>query len=835
MVKNFAYCYLALILIMFSSFSCSSRNDSERTPTKAVAGIMDLADWDFEEDGLIDLSGDYEFYWMQHVHPDSFGTSSPPGKSGFINVPDTWNNKTFDGQTLSGDGYATYRLIIHLRKELPLAFRFLDMASAFKVFANGEVILSSGVPGKTPETSQPKYFPIVVDFLPKTNQVEFIFWVSNYHHRLGGAWEPIQLGLEKDIRHAKTSRLLLDIFVLSSILVMGLYQIWLFALRSKNKPSLYFGLFCILISLRTLAIDERHLVYLFPNVGWEFLVKFEYLSYYLALPTFAMFLHSLYREDFSKLLLRMIQICSATFCLIVIFTPVRVFSYTAPVHHIYTIVSCLYGIYLLVLGVIRDREGAKTIFIGFLVLSLAIVNDILKYFQVLPTVNILPFGLLGFIFSMTALIAYRFSKTFEMVELQRHDLSLTNEKYRKELVERKRVEKDREDLQEKLVRAEKMQTLGVLAGGVAHDLNNILSGIVTYPDFLLTDIPEKSELREPLETIRDSGLRAAAVVQDLLALARRGVMNFEVLNLNNLLSDYLRSPEHRRLEFEHPGIDIETELEPNLFNIKGSPHHLKKTVLNLVANTAEAQPLGGHITISTTNLYIDKPLNGYEMIDEGTYVVVKIEDRGTGINPDDLKKIFEPFYTKKNMGRSGTGLGMAVVWGTIHDHHGYIDVDSTQNEGTVFKLYFQVTQEECLRETSSLSLEAYQGNKESILIIDDVMEQRQIASKILKRLDYTVATVASGEEAVEYVKNNSVDLLLLDMMLGSGIDGLETFEKIVEIQPDVKAIIASGFSQTERVKQAQGLGAGSYIKKPYTLEKIASVVRVELGGNDGKT
>ena len=180
------------------------------------------------------------------------------------------------------------------------------------------------------------------------------------------------------------------------------------------------------------------------------------------------------------------------------------------------------------------------------------------------------------------------------------------------------------------------------------------------------------------------------------------------------------------------------------------------------------------------------------------------------------------------MGRSGTGLGMAVVWGTVKDHKGYINVQSTEGKGTTFTLYFPITRKEVSRDKSLISIEDYMGKGESILVVDDVEEQREIAYRILKKLGYSVTSVSSGEEAIDYMKNNSADLLILDMIMDPGIDGLDTYKQILELHLGQKAIIASGFSETNRVKEAQRLGAGAYVKKPHILEKIGLAVRTEL-------
>jgi CheY-like chemotaxis protein len=373
-----------------------------------------------------------------------------------------------------------------------------------------------------------------------------------------------------------------------------------------------------------------------------------------------------------------------------------------------------------------------------------------------------------------------------------------------------------------------MEAIGTLAGGVAHDLNNILSGLVSYPELLLMDLSDDSPLRQPILTIKESGQKAAAIVQDLLTLARRGVSIREVMNLNQLIEEYLHSHEHQQIMEYHSGAEVETSLQSDLLNIMGSPVHLSKTIMNLISNAAEAMPNGGKITIATENRYIDSSLNGFDAVEEGDYATLTVSDRGVGISSEDVERIFEPFYTKKTMGRSGTGLGMAVVWGTVKDHSGCIDVQSELGDGSTFTLYFPVTRKPLPAEKQRLSAEAYKGNGESILIVDDIKEQREIASGMLEKLGYNVSSVPSGEEALSYIQDNSPDLLVLDMIMQPGMDGLETYQKILQLNPEQKAVIASGFSESEKVKEAQNIGAGAYVKKPYSFEKIGMAVKGEL-------
>jgi two-component system, cell cycle sensor histidine kinase and response regulator CckA len=385
-------------------------------------------------------------------------------------------------------------------------------------------------------------------------------------------------------------------------------------------------------------------------------------------------------------------------------------------------------------------------------------------------------------------------------------------------------------LNKKLSQANKMELLGVIAGGVAHDLNNILAGLVSYPELLLLQIDKNSPLVEPISFIHDTGLKAADIVQDLLTLTRRGIKQTSVINLNQVIQDYHGSSVHQRLLKNFPNIHFKIKTDPWLLNLNGSESHISKVVMNLVMNAAEAVKDSGQVMIETFNRYVDTSLDGNE-IPEGEYAVLRVTDDGEGISREDIKRIFEPFYTKKQMGRSGSGLGLSVVWNAVKDHKGYIEISSKKKEGTSFELYFPGTRDRMESIPDNFNLDAFKGNNETVLVVDDVKEQREIAQGCLKILGYRPFTVGSGKEAVTYLKKQPMDLLVLDMRMEPGMDGLNTYKEVLKIYPKQKAIIASGFSETQRVKEAKQLGAGQYIKKPYTLQNFAVALKKELAKN----
>ncbi|MBW1768306.1 MAG: response regulator, partial [Deltaproteobacteria bacterium] len=396
-----------------------------------------------------------------------------------------------------------------------------------------------------------------------------------------------------------------------------------------------------------------------------------------------------------------------------------------------------------------------------------------------------------------------------------------------DITERKKAEAALRENEEKIARLKKMDALGILAGGVAHDLNNVLSGIVSYPELILMDLPDDSKFRKPIETIQESGHRAAAIVQDLLTVARGVATTKEPLDMNALIHDYLNSPEFEKLKQFHPSVTVKTNLDPHLLNTNGSHVHMRKVIMNLVSNASEAIEGSGNVIISTMNRYVDRPIRGCHDVNIGEYAILSVSDDGLGISSDDLERIFDPFYTKKVMGRSGTGLGLSVVWNVVQDHEGYIDV-ITDEKGTTFELYLPITRDEVADRASVIPINDLKGDGESILVVDDVESQREISCKMLDTLGYKTFAVSSGEAAIEYLKEHKADLILLDMIMDPGINGRETYEGIIKIHPKQKAVIVSGFAETDEVKKTKKLGAGQYIKKPLTLERIGLAIKEEL-------
>lgn len=396
-----------------------------------------------------------------------------------------------------------------------------------------------------------------------------------------------------------------------------------------------------------------------------------------------------------------------------------------------------------------------------------------------------------------------------------------------DISEIKRAEEEKQQLARKLHQAQKMEAIGVLAGSIAHDLNNILSGVVSYPDLLLATLPQDSPLRKGLTTIQAAGIKAAKIVQGLLTMSRRGMQVDEPVELRQMVKDFLASAECRDLLQKHPLVRIAEPAGNEPLTVMGSAAHLANVLMNLVINAAEAMPDGGLIRVELARLFLDRQPAGFLGWRSGAYARLTVIDSGVGIPEEYVERVFDPFFTKKKPGASGTGLGLAVVWGTVIDHRGHVEVETREGQGTSFHILLPMA-ENAGEPARRRELLVKRGRGQSVLVVDDDPEQRRIASEILSYLGYDVVTAASGEEALAMLANRSVELVLLDMLMPPGIDGLETYERIRVQKPEQKVIIVSGYSRSDRVKQAIELGVGYYLQKPYNLVSLSKAIQAML-------
>ncbi len=400
----------------------------ERTSYKVQDGVLDLRSAQVDSSFILNLDGAWEFYWKRLLTPGDF--QKAPAPDIFLDEPDAWNAARIAGHELGGTGYATYRLRILLPENSPpLSLKLLDSGSSYRFWVNGQYYGGAGVVSSNPDEAMPSYRTALYDLIAPGESVELVIQVANFHHRKGGIWEPIKFGSYDAIHSYREYMLIFEGFLAGSLVIMGFYHIGLFLLRKKDRSTLWFGLFCLDIALRTMVTGERILHGVVPFEYWEALLKVEYISMNVGLPLFLLFLRSLYP---SEIPLRMTQILigiDLALVLLVLVTPARIYSHSVDFHQLVIVVGVLLCTYGLLKSVVRRRDGAVVVSLTSFIFILTVLNDILYNQQVIFTFQMVGFGLFIFIFSQSFILSLKFSRAFSTIEALSENLQRYNRAY----------------------------------------------------------------------------------------------------------------------------------------------------------------------------------------------------------------------------------------------------------------------------------------------------------------------------------------------------------------------------------------------------------------------
>jgi two-component system cell cycle sensor histidine kinase/response regulator CckA len=383
---------------------------------------------------------------------------------------------------------------------------------------------------------------------------------------------------------------------------------------------------------------------------------------------------------------------------------------------------------------------------------------------------------------------------------------------------------ERLQLEKQLVQAQKFEAIGQLAGGIAHDFNNMIGAIIGWADLGIEETDSGSRIRRHFEKVRQQADRAAALTKQLLAFARRQILEPRTIDLNQVAVETLGLLEN----VIGSNIEIKASLAPDLAVVRADPVQIEQVLMNLCINARDAMPEGGSLMVETGNATLDRDFCAFQPhAHPGAYAVLSVADTGTGMDRATLDRIFEPFFTTKELGK-GTGLGLATVYGIVTQHGGFLQVHSEVGRGTTFRAYFPVSTEapkvETVRDRSPM-----RRGSETILIAEDHEALRQVAHETLVSLGYEVILAIDGEEAVrKFAANNGqIDLALLDVMLPK-LSGTEVFARIREENPDLPVILSTGYSPDiallDQVRQ-RGL---PILQKPYSPHELARRVREAL-------
>jgi len=390
-------------------------------------------------------------------------------------------------------------------------------------------------------------------------------------------------------------------------------------------------------------------------------------------------------------------------------------------------------------------------------------------------------------------------------------------------------------VQERVATNRRLESLSILAGGVAHDLNNVLGPLLAFPDHMLLQLDAIAsnasaieELREDIELIKVAGQRASQTIKDLLTLSRQGRTAKLPMDVNKVLHECGEGNTARHLRLSNSTTRIHVDIAPEPLVIFASEAHIVRAITNLLQNAIDVSEAGGEVRLRSFACQIETHLDRYETISPGDYVVIEVADSGPGLPSDTRQRIFEPFFSTKRLNQgSGTGLGLAIVHGVVKEHDGFIDVDSVSGQGTTFRLYLPRSKS---RVVSTRPPQARRAGGGRILVVDDDPIQLRTCQRVLTRYGYQVETTASGTEAYERLaqavagRSPGFDLVVMDVQLSEGEDGLDVYEKILKLAPRQKAVLASGHAPTHRIEAALERGI-PWLQKPYTADALADIVR----------
>jgi len=434
---------LTFVCLLFLSYLTSAQGQL----TEVKNGILDLRNQSFDNQS-ISLDGNWEFYWQKFLFSADFDTLA---KKHFLEVPSRWRGADWNGEELTGAGYATYRLRVLLKSKAydKLALRITGASNAYTLFINDKLVGKNGETGTSIETSKPQYRSQIYDFEVNTDTLSIVFHVSNFHYRAGGLWESIQLGTAKELQLSREKSLFFDLLLIGGIFIMGLYHFGVYLQRKEDKSNLYFSILCIAVVFRIISIGERLLTYFMPDFNWEFLIKIEFISAMIALFSTSYFFHWLFPKEFSKKVVTAILIVESTFALIFLLSPARISSYTVFYHNYTTFLILFVNLLAASFAVFRNREGSFVLAFGFGVGAIFVVNDVLYNMGIVNTGNTVPIGMFVFFFSQALLLSSRSSKAFRNVLILSDELAETNQNLEAKIIERTaKIKEANEELQQ---------------------------------------------------------------------------------------------------------------------------------------------------------------------------------------------------------------------------------------------------------------------------------------------------------------------------------------------------------------------------------------------------
>lgn len=766
-------------------------------------GTLDLASWHPDQDGPLDLSGEWDFYWYRLISYHDL-KESDPGADVKARVPSVWNKYQINDQNLPGFGYATYRLrIINAKTDTLLAFRVHTVSTAYSMYVNDTLIASNGVAVDNKEHFRPEYRPKTVQILPPSSQFDIIVHVANFNYARGGMWYPINMGTPEQIQDYDRHILYRDIFLFSSFFVLGLYYFSIFLLRREDKSNLYFVFMCLVVMGRTIIHGDYAVYRLIPWISFDGIVLINYITLYWFSTTFVLLLSVLFPQEVPKKVVRATVIYSSVMTLFTLLLPLHVYTNYTYIFLAVAILTAMYTLVITGIAFIRRRQNSSIVLLGALAMISGAIYDVLCYYRVISynVGELSSFGFFVFLFLQSFVLARRFAQAFQNVNA----------------------------LSRRLLEMDKLKD--EFLANTSHELRTPLNGILGITEAMLRGSEGKLNegQKQSLSIIAMSSRRLTNLVNDILDHSRLKHRDLK-LNLRPLrIKGIVETTLHVFRQLNDPAkIQISSAIPEDLPPVLADENRLAQIMYNLIGNAVKFTDQG-YVRVTAR--------------ESGGMVEVCVEDTGPGIPPEKLDDIFKSFeqvdasITRKH---GGTGLGLSITKHLVESHGGRIWVESTREKGSKFCFTLPVVKEKPDDHESNLPVFELAAGSERrprslraansgahILIVDDEMLNLQSASAILKTGGYSITAVESGPAALEEIsRNKDICLVILDVMMPE-MSGYEVCRKIRSSKShyDLPVLMLTAKTRTEDIVTGFEAGANDYLPKPVEVEELLARVK----------